>query len=445
MAYKEKFREIQSTSLISKSVIREGKWSQPYIHSNPKNFFRAQKSHFSDINYNSITTKAEKKARAVFDAILLYFQKRVKKFMKLSKIKNEEDIIPTLSNFHYHYNNLMMTNIQVADDNAKALRGTIKTQQEFIEAQDSIVTDQLQALVNRTYESYKDDMLEEAMRVTGGDAKKAKKNIRSGKRTTVIELLAPVNYLKTTLKDMGIDLPPELIGELLQVMMAENPEEMAKTFKHAQKLTKILEALNKEERKALKRQLQTSLVPKKAKASKGLKFKSKVVKGTSPAQYYAAQFGTTINEPAVQRVMLHTVEDAIGPLVSSFQSNLTGDVDKDKDVSDGVIKATFRKTKKTEEEFLIGIDMKYNTKVYDGAIKYGRDASDVHRKVEELEPLFDTGVLNDLTYLITNLYYFDRQNAKEYIQAILAVARFIQGLLLLLPAQTQGKEATFIS
>jgi hypothetical protein len=365
--------------------------------------------------------------------------------MKLSKIKNEEDIIPTLSSFHDNYNNLMTTNIQVADETAKTLQGTVKTQEEFIKAQNPIVTNQLRALVNRTYKNYEDDMFEEALRLTGGDAKKARKNIKSGKRTTVIELFAPVNYLKTALKDMRIDLPPELMGELLRVMMAEDPEEMAKQSKHAQKLTKILAQLDKEERKAIKRQLQTTLVPKKARASKGQQFKSKVVKGTSPAQYYAAQFGTTINEPGVQRVMLNTITDAVGPLVSSFESNLTGDVDKSKDVSDGVIKATFRKTKKTEEDFLIGIDMKYNTKVYDGAIKYGRKASEVPRKVAELEPLFDTGVLNDLTYLITNLYYFDRQNAKEYIQAILAVARFIQGLLLLLPAQTQGNEATFIS
>jgi hypothetical protein len=155
-------------------------------------------------------------------------------------------------------------------------------------------------------------------------------------------------------------------------------------------------------------------------------------KTASRGKALASQAGSTINEVSATRLVARSIRRASLNIVGDIRTELTGQRDKAIDISDG--KATF-KFASTGETVTIGIDIKYTSKPEEAGRKYNRSYQR-QLEVRTLKPLFETGELNAITYLLTNLYFTDSNNPlyKGYYEEIITMVQLISGLLTLLPA-----------
>jgi hypothetical protein len=167
----------------------------------------------------------------------------------------------------------------------------------------------------------------------------------------------------------------------------------------------------------------------------------KARRGSFTSQAKSA-FGSTLNEVSASRVVQSAIGASISNIVSFLDRELTGQVDKEIDVSDFVIKTVFEKTGKSVN---IGVDAKYSFDPSKGGKVYSRSGSSVNKPVKELEPLFVDNQLQALTYLLTNLYYFageSNSQYQKYFDDIIELIRLTAGLRTLLPTQ-QGRNINF--
>jgi hypothetical protein len=136
------------------------------------------------------------------------------------------------------------------------------------------------------------------------------------------------------------------------------------------------------------------------------------------------------------RLVADSVKRGRGMLIQQLQSALTGrQTTKQKRINmiDGILRVNFQTGK--GKDFEIGIDVKYSSKKSRLGPKYVR-GFEREKKVETLETLFVEGHLNDITYLLTNLYYHNQNDPayQNYYEQIIQVALLVSGLLTLLPA-----------
>jgi hypothetical protein len=385
----------------------------------------SQQINYSNLNVQATLSKVQGKALNIFGAILRYYQGREKEFRSLFPNLSDEEFTniftDVIGQFSNKYKNFTKTGFKIVDEMTVVLSQGAQIQEEYIKKNNKILTGSAMAAVNFIYEKNED-----ALTAVASEA-----NIKRAKRISTVKSVQVVDYISSTLRQQGIRNPNQLAGEVLLYMIAGDIEAVKDNIRDIEKVIKIVKSLNNIQQTAIDNQIQLYINPLRANSEQ---VKSFVTGGSAGAWSLSKNYGTVINEPVAVNLLKSVIDNAYGNMIESARANLTGNKDVSTDVSDGTLAI---EVDVQGEPFVAGIDVKYSRTNRRGYLKYYRKGG-ADRPVGELEPLFEDNMLTDLTYLLSNLYYYNpKSESEEYFQNVLDVARFIQGLLLLLPPEKQ--------
>jgi hypothetical protein len=385
----------------------------------------SQQINYSNLNVQATLSKVEGKALSIFGAILGYYEGREKEFRDLFPNLTDEQFTnifaDVVGQFSDKYKNFTKTGFKIVDELTGVLYKGVQIQDEYIKKNEKILTGSAMAAVNFIYEKNED-----ALTAVASEA-----NVTRAKRISTIKSVQVVDYISNNLRQQGFKNPNQLAGEVLLYMIAGDTEAAKENIRDIEKVIKIVKSLNNIQQLAIDNQIQLYINPLRSNSKEVKKF---VTGGSADAWRMQANYGTVVNEPVAVNLLKSVIDNGYGNIIKSARANLTGNKDVSTDVSDGTLTI---EVDVQGDAFVAGIDVKYTKTKRRGYLKYGRK-SGADRPVGELEPLFEDNMLTDLTYLLSNLYYYSpKSESEEYFQNVLDVARFIQGLLVLLPPEKQ--------
>jgi hypothetical protein len=388
----------------------------------------SQQSNYSNLNVQATLSKVKEKALNIFGAILRYYEGREKEFRSLfpnlTDAEFTEFFADVVGQFSNKYKNFTKTGFKIVDELSEVLNQSVQIQEEYIKKKDKMLTGSAVAAVNSIYEKNKKDL----------EAVTSKVNIQRAKRISTIKSVQVVDYTSNTLRQMGYKDANQLAGEVLLYLVDGDTEATRAAIRDIEKVIKIVDSLNNIQKTAIDNQIQLFINPFKSKNKEVKKF---VIGGSAGGWDMSKNYGAAVNEPVTVNLFKSLIDNAHGNMRKSAIANLTGNKDVSKDVSDGTLAF---EVDVQGGVFVAGIDVKYSRTKRRGYLKYYRKGG-ADRPVGELEPLFEDNMLTDLTYLLSNLYYYNpKTESDEYFQNVLDVARFIQGLLVLLPPQKQKNQ-----
>lgn len=224
-----------------------------------------------------------------------------------------------------------------------------------------------------------------------------------------------------------------IMGLAFKGELSKNPDTILNQSKET---IKAIKKIDKEERALIETDIQNSSPYDK----KGNLKKTTQLKDGKPqtiSGQFKSQFGGTTNEIIGARIVQRVLNASIKNIVGSFNRELTGGIDKEADITDFQLAVTFEKE---EKPFVIGVDAKFSFDPKKAGKEYKRSGSDDKEQLfNELEPLFAAKELHTITYLLTNLYFHQKENSEfnnqydTYIKEISDVINLTVGLRTLLP------------
>lgn len=211
--------------------------------------------------------------------------------------------------------------------------------------------------------------------------------------------------------------------------LSKNPDTILNQSKET---IKAIKKIDKEERALIETDIQNN----SPYDTKGVIKTTALNKATISGQF-KSQFGGTTNEIIGARIVQRVLNASIKNIVGSFNRELTGGIDKETDITDFQLAVTFEKE---EKPFVIGVDAKFSFDPKKAGKEYKRSGSNDKKQLfNELEPLFAGKELHTITYLLTNLYFHQKENSEfnnqydTYIKEISDVINLTVGLRTLLP------------
>lgn len=378
--------------VIPQSVITSGKWYQPYIHSVPENYYKAQKAYYSNFTIKAAINNANGIVKKLFPMLLAFYTKREKEFAeKFLKIPHEElatKIEPFLNNLE----NLMETG-KGQDDYygiwTELVEAIARAKKQVQEAEDLAVKN----VTRQGKESLKQAQRRaksQSRRESKAQQKQEFKQIISSRVETIID--------HHKLKD-----PNKVVNSIVNNLLSGKPIPAS----YAKDAEKIIEAFKKENRAA-----------DRALSGLGTALSTRKKDGTIRKQTPAEAMGTTMglfNEDIVVDQLLRAAEQGAEVLLGDFVTNFkwkskrnkitvkqTGEINTTRQMQDGEIVIT----NEYGQDFVMGIDMKYSSS---SARTYSRGAN--IKSMNEIIDLFPSQTLaKEMMYLLANSYYHNDTN-----------------------------------
>lgn len=371
---KKKFRKRQS--VIDSKVIESGKWYQPYIHSVPNNFNKAQAQYYSGFNLKETHSKLKKIVGNLADQLINYYQSRELELGRLMYNREvssdiiQADLNEFILEIATQYKENRATKYPFLDQISSNLYGIKNT---FSKAGDAAFTEKG---VNKW--------------VSNVLKKTSFKDIRQKKETQKILTLL-IKYLGDYLVNLtkeGYVNPNEQIGQMMQKIL------------NGQSISSELEELITTNEK-IKTDVKAVLAVLEA-FERGAISKEKGLRLTDIAKQLAIAFGL-LNE----KVVADAAREAVGK-GNSKVAQLTkevlevGSLQSSADVSDNKVILDIGGT-----SFDIGIDIKYHfSKRGKNMRTYRRGPNKNKKMIHIFDYISPKKEVNKMMYLLVNSYFF---------------------------------------
>lgn len=266
-----------------------------------------------------------------------------------------------------------------------------------------------------------------------------KKKPADFKSKAEVSLVFFENYIQ---KLMGRALPDNTLNAIMEMVFTGKMQGGASEIINKNKeVTKAIKEITDEEWKALN----TFIKGQSPFTDKGIKKAAGGKSGRATTSYFtqiARTFGSSINEISAARLTSSVVNASMANITGKLDTELTGNKNKETDISDFVMTLKFSTDGKP---FKAGVDVKFTSDASKAGVVYSRRSSDKNRFVDELEPLFFDRQLQVLTYLLTNLYFHKGETDPiydAYFDYIMDIVQLTAGLRTLLPTR-KGERINF--
>ena len=373
---------------ISDSLIEKGNWYQPYLHSVPKNFNKAQSSYYSSFSLKEARNKLLSQVKGLTQQLISYYDKReeeIGQYMfgkKASKKEIEANLKIFVTEFADAYAKNRAKNFPFIDSIANSLTKIQKVEKKV--SGDAAFTKSV--IENMAKKAVKKMKLK--------DPKKQERKVKA--LTTIIYEIQ--NFLIAVLKKYKVENPNELVGELMDLLL--KGKSIKGRFK---KLVEVQGILDKE----------VALLVKIIEAiEKGVLTKENSALRTSAIGNEIAKAFGILNEDIVTDTAENMANDVIQRLtkgtVKVIQVEGTGQKDVAADVADGQM--TIQKN--NAEPMKIGIDVKYIYNRSGNMRRYSRGWN--KKKVSEVFQYMPKKDLNTMIYLLANSYFFKSDAERDW-------------------------------
>jgi hypothetical protein len=412
-------------SVIPQSVITSGKWYQPYIHSVPQNYQKAQQKYYSGFTIQAAIDKANGITKKLFPMLLNFYEKREKefaeKFLKIDHSELSTKIQPFLNNLE----DLMQA------DKGKGESYGLFTELQELAAESNKQEKKARKLAMKNVEKQGKESLKTAKKRA---ASKVRKESKAKQREAYTQVVS--SRVETIIKHHNLKNPNAVLNAVVQNLLFGKPIPAALAT-DAEKIIEIFKQENRASDRALTG-LGTAVAPK----TKEGKQKQK-----TPAEQFVTTMGHYTEDIAVDQI-LRATDQGVEVLLGDFTENLkwkgkrtkitvkgTGTQNTKKQVQDGEIIITNH----FGEEFVMGIDIKYSAST---SRTYSRGGN--VKSMDEIIGLFPSDRLaKEMMYLLVNSYYHkDTETYNDIIgtsgsggkKELFNLINMVRGLYGLLPA-----------
>lgn len=385
------FRKRQVT--INKTLIERGKWYQPYIHSVPKNFNKAQAAYYGDFSLKAYESSLKDIVGNLTTTLINYYknrEKELKAYMfgteNVSDEQTNELLTDFLQNFAQQYAENRANKYPLLDNIANSLYNVQQMQKNF----GGLTKKAVEAMAKRVV-----DNMGKSSKLTADKKKSIKKELM-----TVVT--AVNDFLFAIMKKYGIKNPNDLIGEMMDKLLRGQSiqgdiTEVLKTKNILEKELKMVQELVKAIEKGV------------------ISSKYSSVRQSSIGKELGKAFGL-FNELIVTEAAAEYAVGAIDEISSQFGRTMesitvldTGKKDVKSDVSDGKVVMQV----KGEEPFDIGIDVKYHFARYKNSMRTYRRGLN-QKKVNEVFNFMKPTDVKIMVYLLVNSYYFKEDSTVDF-------------------------------
>lgn len=420
---------------LNKELVESaGKWYHPYIHSNPQNFEATQQANYRSFDLKNTLTKTKRRVRNMIQELINFYQAREDELQALTGLTDSQfkkKIGSIIKNMEKNYYNKQVTGFKDIDEFFKAISNNDKAREKFLKNKKALNNGTTAWMLNM----FKDDRLKVYL---GKDKERLKASAERYKSNVEVTVVFLQDYISNL---MGPNTPDTTINAIMELVVTDKIPKNSSTLKELNKTAmNNINEITEKELQMMRRlaKFQSPLTGKgtvRASARSGKK-------STSYARAIASEFGSTLSEVSASRLAATVLQAASFNITGELQRELTGDKDKEIDISDFIVTANFSES---GEQFQIGVDVKYSMDITKAGKAYNRNSSNKQRFFTELEHLFIAKELKIITYLLTNLYFHKGSSDQEYnnyFDQIMELIKFTGGLRTLLPTD-QGDAIDF--
>jgi hypothetical protein len=366
-------------------------------------------------------TKLKIEIQKMMEEVIHFYSQKEQTFQQASGLTEgdfKSNIAKIISESENNYNNNRVTGLKNLDLLMDAVRNNTKAVKHFN-------SQNLSAFSRKYIKEVFDPNNKKNQKIKKELQNPSAKMIKFQKDTDIIFKWLEGDYLKGILD--SANMPDTVLSGLMEFILTGKSVNLPDPIEQK----KLIRALNKLTDSEIKF-IQSFANQQRSTTDSGSIRETASKRSASRAGALAKQAGSTINEVSITRLVARSIRRGMLNLTGKIRTELTGQTDKEIDISDSKAYFKFISTGKAVE---IGIDIKY-TKDPNKAGKVYKRGYTRKKEVATLKPLFETGELKAITYLLTNLYFTDSGNPlyKGYYEEIITMVQLISGLLTLLPA-----------